>query len=55
MPEFTISTPEYDEANYYGRFMTFKKTCNPFNAFYSNKRITEMKQLIDDQKAREEA
>jgi len=48
MQPFTITTPEYNEKTYLGRFMAFRKTCNPFIAFYPNKRILEMKKLIED-------
>ena len=52
---FTISKPEFDETNYKGRFLAFRKTCNPLIAFYPNSKIIEMQKLIADQKAKEEA
>lgn len=50
---FSIEEPEFDENTYMGRFEAFRKTANPFHAFYTNSRILKMKQLIDDQKVKE--
>ena len=54
MIHFSMEHPEFDEHTYYGRFRAIQKTCNPFIAFYSNARITEMRNLIEKQKQREE-
>ena len=51
---FTIDEPEFDQKKYQGRFMSFLKTCNPLDAFYSNQRIVEMQKLIKEQKEKEE-
>lgn len=51
---FSVQTPEYDENNYIGRFQAFRKTCNPFHAFYPNSRIAQMQKMIKEQEAYEE-
>ncbi len=43
---FTIEKPEFDEDTYWGRFEAFRATANPFHAFYSESKITEMKDLL---------
>ena len=51
---FTIEEPEFDETTYVGRFQAYRKTSNVFNAFHSNKAITEMQKLVQAQKDRED-
>ena len=51
---FTLEEPEFDEDTYYGRFETFRATANPIHAFYSNKRIQAMRDLISAQNQAEE-
>lgn len=51
---FSLEIPEYDQNTYIGRFKRFQETCNPMLAFFSNTKINEMRQLLEDQKNREE-
>ena len=51
---FTLEIDEFDKNSYFGRFRSFQKTCNPFLAFYTNPQINQMRQLIQEQKEREE-
>ena len=51
---FSIHEPEFDMTTYSGRFMSFRKICNPFIAFYSNKKIMKMQKLLEEQKDAEE-
>lgn len=51
---FSIDEPEFDMSTYKGRFMKNRQFCNPLIAFYSNSRISEMQQLIEKQRSREE-
>jgi len=51
---FSIQEPEFDMSSYVGRFMSFRKICNPFIAFYSNRKIKDMQKLLEDQKEAEE-
>lgn len=37
-----------------GRFRSFMRVTNPLHAFYSNKKIREFQQMIEDQKEKEE-
>jgi hypothetical protein len=52
---FSIEDPEHDMSNYFGRFLSFRKICNPFIAFYSNSTIIEMQKLLEDQRVKEES
>ncbi len=36
---FTLEEPEFNQNSYIGRFKAFQKTCNPANAFLTNKQI----------------
>ena len=45
--KFSIETPEFNEDTYWGRFEAFRATANPFHAFYTNSRITKMKELLE--------
>ena len=42
MELFSIEQPEYDQASYQGRFMSFVKVCNPRLAFCPDSRILDM-------------
>ena len=44
---FTLSTPEFDENTYWGRFEEFRKTANPLHAFYPKSRILAMQDLLN--------
>jgi len=50
---FSIEDPEHDMSNYVGRFLSFRKICNPFIAFYDNSRIKQMQKLLEDQRTKE--
>ncbi len=54
MVPFTLETPEYDMTTYYGRFNSFRKTQNPFYAFYTNKQIVDMQRELQEQKELED-
>ena len=45
--KFSIETPEFNEDTYWGRFEAFRATVNPFHTFYTNSRITKMKELLE--------
>lgn len=51
---FSIEEPEFDTSTYLGRFRRNKQICNPFIAFYSNKRILEMQEMVECQMRKEE-
>ena len=50
---FTISKPEFDPNTYLGRFKEFQKIGNPFYAFYTNKKIDEMRRQLKLQEEKE--
>lgn len=51
---FSLDIPEFDQDSVYGRFRTFQKMCNPFNAFFTKDQITSLLEIIKKQKAIEQ-
>ena len=44
--KFTMETPEFDADTYWGRFEAFRATANPFNAFNTNQKISDLQALL---------
>ena len=50
---FSLDEPEFDLNTFTGRYKNNVKVSNQRHAYYSNKKIKEFQQLIEDQKKKE--
>ena len=51
---FSSDEPEFNENTYFGRFEEFRSVADPRKAFFSNKRIREMMNMLAKVKEEEE-